>query len=92
MISILICDFLANPGLWIAEFGILLEIGGALWIVIAAFRNRKLVEGLDGTWKGSEKLPAVREAIQGQAITEVRGFSLLGVGLAMQFIGGLPIF
>lgn len=92
MVSNLINAFFMNPGLWIAEFGILLEIGGALWIVIAAFRNRKRVEGADGTWVGLEKVGNLREAIQGQAITEVRGFLLLGIGLAFQFIGGLPIY
>lgn len=92
MISNLIYAFCMNPSLWISEFGIALELGGALWIVVAAFRNRKRVEGLDGTWNGMAVLPNVRDAIQGQAITEVWGFALLGVGLAFQFVGGLPIF
>ena len=81
-----------NPGLWTSEIGILLELGGALWIVRAAFRNRRRVEGLDGTWKGMDKLPDVAAAIQGQAITQFWGFVFLGLGLALQFIGGLPVF
>ena len=84
--------FCMNPGLWVSEFGILLELGGALWIVIAAFRNRKRVKGLDGTYAGMVKLPEVEKAIRGQAITEFWGFSLLGIGLIFQFVGGLPVF
>ena len=76
--------------LWfiVGQFGILLEFVGALIIVVAAFRNRKKVANLNSTWEGIEYLDEVREAIQGQAITEVRGFLLLGIGLALQFIGG----
>ena len=76
--------------LWliVGQFGILLEFVGALIIVVAAFRNRKKVENLNSTWEGIEYLDEVREAIQGQAITEFRGFLLLGIGLALQFIGG----
>ena len=76
--------------LWliVGQFGILLEFVGALIIVVAAFRNRKKVENLNSTWEGIEYLDEVREAIQGQAITEFRAFFLLGIGLALQFIGG----
>jgi CHASE3 domain sensor protein len=76
--------------LWfiVGQFGILLEFIGALVIVVAAIRNRKKVANLNNTWEGIEHLDEVREAIQGQAITEFRGFLLLGVGLAFQFIGG----
>ncbi len=76
--------------LWfiISQFGILLEFFGALIIVVAAFRNGKKVESVNSTWKGVGHLDDVREAIQGQAITEFRGFLLLGVGLLFQFIGG----
>ena len=75
-------------GFIIGQFGILLEFCGALIIVVAAFRNRKKVASLNSTWEGIGHLDEVREAIQGQAITEFRGFLLLGVGLAFQFIGG----
>ena len=75
--------------LWfIGQFGILLKFCGALLIVVAAFRSKKKVANLNSTWEGLAHLDEVREAIQGQAITEVRGFLLLGVGLAFQFIGG----
>ena len=72
----------------IGQFGILLEFAGALLIVVAAFRNRKKVENLNSTWEGIGHLDEVREAIESQAITEFRGFLLLGIGLALQFIGG----
>ena len=72
----------------IGQFGILLEFVGALIIVVAAFRNKKKVAALNSTWEGIGYLDEVREAIQGQAITEFRGFLLLGLGLAFQFIGG----
>jgi hypothetical protein len=74
--------------LWlVGQFGIVLELFGALVIVVAAFRQRKKVAGINSTWAGQD-LDAIREAIQGQAITEVRGFLLLGIGLALQFVGG----
>lgn len=73
---------------WIGQSGIALEITGALYIVIAAFKNKKLVKEVAGTWDGLGHLSNVKEAIQGQAITELRGFLLLGIGLVLQLIGG----
>ena len=72
----------------INQFGILLEFCGALIIVMAAFRNKKKIANLNCTWEGIGHLDEVRKAIQGQAITEFRGFLLLSMGLAFQFIGG----
>ena len=75
--------------LWlVGQAGIVLELVGAFVIVVAAFRQKKKVAGLNATWVGIKHLDEVRKAIQGQATTEVRGFVLLGVGLLLQFIGG----
>ena len=81
-----------NAGWWIGEFGILLELIGAGVIVHAAMRNRNVLGGLDDAFTYLDKLKDIRDAVRGQAINEVRGFVLLAVGLALQFIGGLPVF
>ena len=88
----LIDAFCNNIGLWISEIGILLELVGAAVIVHAALKNRNTIEGLDQAFNYIDKLSDIRDAFRGQAIYEIRGFSLLGFGLALQFIGGLPIF
>lgn len=74
---------------WVGQFGILLEILGAVFIVIAAFKNRASVAKANGTWNGMAHISDLRDAIQGQAITELRGFVLLAIGLVLQLVGGL---
>lgn len=73
---------------WVGQLGIVLEILGAAFIVMAAYKNRKKVEQVANTWEGLGHLSDIKEAIQGQAITELRGFLLLGIGLVLQFLGG----
>ena len=82
--------FWRNPGLWIGEVGILLEFVGASVIVVAAWRNRNALRGLDGGFAYLDKMIELRDALRTQAVNEVHGFVLLAVGLALQFIGGLP--
>ena len=80
-----------EPGLWIAQSGIALEFLGALWIVVAAIRNKRRTKGIDNTWSGMD-VERLAQIVGSQAITEFWGFVLLGTGLALQFIGGLPIY
>ena len=79
-----------NPGLWIGQCGIFLELCGAIWIVKSAFQNKSKVKGVDNTW-GGLNLKAVADTVRSQAITEFWAFLALGVGLLLQFIGALPI-
>lgn len=71
---------------WINELGIVLEILGAALLVFAAFRSRKEIKDISDTWDAdlAEKL---RDTISGQAITELKGFVLLAVGLFLQMVG-----
>lgn len=78
--------------LWVSELGVLLELVGAVVFVRAALRNRGTLSDLDQAFAYLDKLAEIRDAIRTQAITEVRGFVLLAVGLAFQFVGGLPVF
>lgn len=75
-----------GPLWWFNLLGIGLEIAGAALIVRAALRNRNRIRLLEDTWDGGsfEKL---RDVVAGQAITELRGFILLAVGLLMQLLG-----
>ena len=85
-------DLLLNDvGLWVSELGVLLELVGAIVIVRAALRNRGVLSGLDQAFAYLDKLAEIRDAVRNQAITEVRGFVLLAVGLAFQFVGSLPM-
>lgn len=81
--------FLASRSLlwWVNQVGIALEIIGAMLIVIAAFQARGRIKNIADAWDTAlaEKL---RDVISDQAYTELRGFSLLAVGLVCQMIGG----
>jgi len=74
--------------LWVlGQFGILLEISGALYIAAASVSLHKKIERLFvGIW-GLRELPRIVESIQNQARSDITGFLLLAAGLLMQFIG-----
>lgn len=74
--------------LWyVNQAGIVLEVIGALIIVVSAFQARKEIKGIKDTWDAGlpEKL---RDLLASQAFTELKGFGLLAIGLIMQFAGG----
>lgn len=72
---------------WINELGILLEIVGAIIVVIAAFESQAEIKHVKDTWDA--ELPTkLRDIIATQAFTELRGFGLLAVGLLCQFGAG----
>lgn len=77
-----------GPLWWFNPLGIILEVAGAALLVIAALKHRAQIKSLEDTWKGGsfEKL---RDVVAGQAITELRGFVLLSIGLVMQLVGTL---
>ncbi|HUW26733.1 MAG TPA: hypothetical protein VMW07_09450 [Gallionella sp.] len=72
---------------WINEIGILLEIVGALTVVLAAFRSRAEIKGIPDSWD-AELATKLRNIIAAQAFTELTGFGLLTLGLFAQLIGG----
>ena len=75
--------------LWlVGQFGILLELAGALYIAVLSVsihqRVRRLFSRLDG-WM---ELPLLVTEVRKQAKTDIIGFSMLAAGLLLQFIGG----
>lgn len=73
---------------WVNILGIVLEIAGAALIVCTGLRNRQRIQFLRDTWDGGS-FEHLRDAVAGQAITELRGFLLVGIGLVFQFLGAL---
>jgi hypothetical protein len=78
----------------IGQVGIVFEIVGAGCIVRSAFRSRKAMRGLgqnvgymDNSSNTVEELVSV---VKKQYTTELIGFIILGLGLCLQFIGGMP--
>ena len=74
--------------LWLlGQLGILLEIGGALYIAMANVSvHRRVGRLFDNLW-GLREIPRLVEMMQNQARTDVAGFLLLALGLLLQFVG-----
>lgn len=74
----------------IGQFGILLELIGAAFMVYAAYKSRLTLQGINPTtFEGvggmAEK---THDILRGQVKDEIVGFSFLAIGLLMQFISG----
>ncbi len=67
--------------------GIVLELIGAAYMVYEAYKSRKSLEGIDPKAFGGvgEMAEQTHGIISGQVKNEIIGFSLLGIGLLMQF-------
>lgn len=72
---------------WMNESGIVLEIIGAALLVVAAFKSRNKIKSITGAWD-AELDVKLRDTIASQAVTELKGFVLLAVGLVFQMVGG----
>lgn len=72
----------------ITELGILLEIVGAVYIVVGSLRARKLIDRMFRGLEGLLEIRNVRDILQNQARMELVGFLFLSTGLIMQFLGG----
>ncbi len=71
------------------EFGILLEIVGAVYIVLGSLRARSKIDQMFKGFEGLLEIRNIREILRSQARMEFNGFLFLSTGLIMQFIGGL---
>jgi hypothetical protein len=67
------------------EAGILLEIVGALVLVISEFNSRNRLRHIQDTFDADLAIH-LRDAITGQAVTELWGFVVFGGGLLMRGI------
>lgn len=74
--------------LWIlGQFGIVLEIAGALYIAAASYSIHQRIGRLFFDIWGLREVPKILETIQNQARSDITGFLLLAGGLMLQFVG-----
>ena len=75
----------------VGQIGIFLEVCGAGYIVYSAYRSKSEIskiekpESFGGVGETAIKVHAL---VKSQFANEAKGFSVLFVGLAMQFLGG----
>lgn len=74
----------------IGQFGILLELIGAAFMVYAAYKSRRTLNRIDPTTFGGvgEMAAETHAILNGQVKNETIGFSFLAIGLLMQFVSG----
>ena len=73
---------------YLNEAGILLEIVGAVYIVLGSFRARGRIRKMFDGLQGFKEMTQIREIMRDQAKMELYGFLFLSGGLILQFIGG----
>lgn len=73
---------------WCNGGGIILEIVGALFLVVAAFRGRNRIKGIQDTWD-ADLAGRLRDVSAGQAYGESMGFVFLAIGLGRQLVATL---
>jgi hypothetical protein len=75
--------------LWlVGQFGILMELTGALYIALVSISIHSRVRRLFSNFDGWMELPQLVAEVRQQARTDIVGFLLLAAGLLLQFIGG----
>ncbi len=72
----------------ITEVGILLEIVGAVYIVVGSLRARTRIDRIFRGIEGLLGIAKIRDILQDQTRMELVGFLFLSAGLIMQFVGG----
>ena len=70
----------------------MLEIVGAIYIVLGSFRARGRIRKMFNGFHGLRELTQIREVLRDQAKMELYGFLFLSGGLILQFIGGFGGF
>jgi hypothetical protein len=71
----------------LGQLGILLEIGGALYIALSSIGIHRSIGRLFVDIFGIREIPRIIETMQNQARTDITGFLLLAGGLLLQFVG-----
>lgn len=72
---------------WFNEAGIVLEIIGAILLVVSAFRSRARIKDVPNT-ADSDLIERLREIVVNQPSSELAGFVLLAIGLLGQLAAG----
>ena len=76
------------PLFWtITQVGLLLEITGAVYLALSSISSHKRIERLFFNIWGFREIPKIITTMQNQTSTDIRGFSMLSVGLILQFAG-----
>ena len=72
----------------IGQIGILFELLGAAYMVYTAYTSRRTLRGINpNTFGGAgEMAEKTHQILNGQVKNEMIGFSLLAIGLLMQFV------
>lgn len=73
---------------WVGQTGIILEIAGAAYIVFAAYKSKQVLKNKSHTKDAADVMESTLIEVRSQYEKELKGFSLLAVGLVMQFVGG----
>jgi len=76
---------------WIGQIGIVSEIFGAAYIVFAAYKSHTNLKNKSHTIDGADVMESTLIEVRGQYKKELIGFSVLAIGLIMQFIGNFSI-
>jgi len=72
---------------WIGQVGIFFEVTGAAYIVFAAYRSYTNLKNKSHTKDAADVMESTMSEVRGQYKKELKGFSILLLGLIMQFIG-----
>lgn len=73
---------------WVGQTGIVFETIGAAYIVLAAYKSHKNLKNKSHTIDAADVMESTLIEVRGQYKKELMGFSLLVIGLIMQFLGG----
>ena len=76
---------------WIGQIGIFLEVIGAGYIVFAAYKSHTNLKNKSHSIDAADLMESTLIEVRGQYKKELKGFSILLIGLAMQFIGNFSI-
>lgn len=77
---------------WVGQTGIIVEIVGAAYLVYAAYKSKQILKNKSHTINAADVMESTLIEVRGQYEKELIGFSILVVGLIMQFIGGFLAF
>jgi len=76
---------------WIGQIGIVFEVFGAAYIVIAAYKSHINLKNKSHSIDGADVMESTLIEVRRQYKKELIGFSILLIGLVMQFIGNFSI-
>ncbi|MCJ7546363.1 MAG: hypothetical protein MUP30_06005 [Deltaproteobacteria bacterium] len=72
---------------WLGQFGIILEIFAAAFLVYSAWQAKQNLKDKATTKDAQEAIEELLKEMRGQYFKEIWGFSFLAVGLVLQIVG-----